>query len=484
MPHCEVIGETLVNIYPPPVTTSLGFDIRDTTSVRHKSRTARPPTACRKARILVVDNDPTTRRLLCSRLGAANYEVESASSEQAALDACGRTHPNLVIADLHIQQIEGIGFLKQLKSRWPALSVIILTAHGTIPEAVRATQCGAFGYLVKPVGKAELLGQVQRAIAASTSPPAADTWRENIVARSELMEDRLQRATGAAASDSPVLITGESGTGKELFARTIHVASARRDNPFIAVSCQTLPEELLEYCLFGSDKGKSPAASMGAFESARGGTLFLEEIGDLPMRLQARVLQALCGGHEHSDHNGHAPGADVRLMCTTSRDIRQLMEQGLFREDLYYRICVLPIEIPPLGRRREDIPLLISHFLEKAAEEHGLEKVYSAKAVQLLTGSDWPGNVRQLFDVVRQNVKLSREKVMTEAYVQKSLGSGSKQVLSYDDARDEFLREYLTKNLQSTAGNVTESARVAKRNRADFYKLLARYRVLPKDFKK
>jgi two-component system response regulator GlrR len=373
--------------------------------------------------------------------------------------------------------MDGLALLKELKSRWPELSVIILTAHGTIPEAVQATQCGAFGFLVKPVGKSELLGQVQRAIAASTFAHIEGDWRADIVSRSQLMEDRLRQANRAAGTDLPIMLTGESGTGKELFARAIHAASARREKPFIAVTCQTMDEHRLEAELFGAT-----APDSGAFRSAQGGTLLLHEIGNLPIGLQVKLVNALHVDHQFEGEN--SARANVRLVCTTSLDLKKLIGSGQFREDLYYRISVLPIEVPPLGRRREDIPLLVSHFLEQATEESGSAKIYSPKAVELLMAAVWPGNVRQLFDLVKQNVALSQGNVMTKDFVQQSLGSYCTPIPSYDDARDEFMREYLVKNMQSTAGNVSKSARLAKRNRTDFYKLLSRYRLLAEDFKR
>jgi two-component system, NtrC family, response regulator GlrR len=473
-----------MNADSPPVTTSLGFDIKEKTSKLRRTAGKLPPADARHASILVVDNDPALRRLLSIRLGAASYNVDSVDGAQAALDACMRSRPNLVITDLRMEPMDGLGLLKELKSRWPEVSVIILTAHGTISEAVQATQCGAFGFLVKPIKKSELLGQVERAIAASTPKYVDDHWRMDIVSRSQLMEERLRQANRAADTDCPVMLTGESGTGRELFARAIHAASARRDKPFVAVACRAAAEDSLDAELFGRESGASDSAAtsvLGAFQLAHGGTLLLHEIGDLPMGLQVKLVDALRDDHESTGKN--RVRSDVRLICTTSDDLRQLIDSGQFREDLYYRIDVLPIEVPPLGRRREDIPLLISHFLQQATEKSGLEKLYSPKAVELLMTADWPGNVRQLFDVVKQNVALSQGNVMTKEFVEQSLGSDSSRIPSYDDARDEFLHDYLVKNLQSTAGNVSKSARLAKRNRTDFYKLLARYRVLAGDSK-
>jgi two-component system response regulator GlrR len=203
----------------------------------------------------------------------------------------------------------------------------------------------------------------------------------------------------------------------------------------------------------------------------------------MPFRLQVRLVEALREVRELGRDTGTAARSDVRLICSTSSDLKLLLANGQFHEDLYYRVSVLPIEVPPLGRRREDIPLLVSSFLEQAAEEGGIGRIYSPKAVQLLVTADWPGNVRQLFDLVKRNVALSQEKVMTEQFVKNSLGSASGQLPSYDDARNQFTRAYLVENLQSTSGNVSKSARLAKRNRTDFYKLLSRYRLQPDEYK-
>jgi two-component system, NtrC family, response regulator GlrR len=472
-----------MNARSPPITTSLGFDVKDRASKLRKNASGPPMVSRHSANILVVDNDPAPLRLLSIRLSAANYGVECVSSAQAALDACTVKRPNLVITDLRMEPMDGLDLLKELKRRWPDLSVIILTAHGTIPEAVRATQCGAFGFLVKPVEKAELLGQVQRAIAATMPTRSEGAWRADIVSRSQLMEDRLKLAGRAAGTDSPVLLTGESGTGKELMARAIHAASARRENPFVVVTCRTSVDGVLKTDLFGHEGASGGATSdLGAFHAAHGGTLLLHEVGHLPLMLQLKLIHALRDDHESTGVN--RARTDARLMCTTSLDLKQMIHDGRFREDLYYRINVLPIEVPPLGRRREDIPLLITHFLGQACGESDPAKMYSPKALELLMTSDWPGNVRQLLDLVKQNVVHSQDSVMTEAFVQQSLGSDSTRMPSFDDARDEFARGYLVKNLQSTEGNVSKSARLAKRNRTDFYKLLTRYRILAEDFKR
>jgi two-component system response regulator GlrR len=470
----------------PIPTTSLGFGImgKPKGSERH-NHGGEGSAPVRKVKVLVVDDDPASRRAIATRLNATTYSVETAEGAQLALDACVRSRPNLVITELRLKDMEGLVFLKELKSRWPQLIVIILTAHGSISEAVQATQNGAFSYLVKPVGKEELLGQVERATAASTFTLTADDWRASIVSRSQLMEDRLALANRAAASEEPVLLTGENGTGKELLARAIHAASVRREMPFIAISCRDMTANELSTVLFGDERdaqsGVGPR-SEGAFQRACGGTLLLEEVGDLPMRLQQALAEAL--SPSSSSRAVGTARAAARLICTTSSDLKAMAASGEFLTNLYYQINILPIEIPPLGRRREDIPLLVSHFLEQATEPGGEKKIYSSRAIELLATTDWPGNVRQLFELVKQNVALSHGKVMTKEFVQKFIG-GSAQVKipTYNEARDEFSRDYLVKNMQQSAGNVTQAARLAKRNRTDFYNLLARYRLHPEDFK-
>jgi two-component system, NtrC family, response regulator GlrR len=452
---------------PKHSAASLGFGIAREApeSPDRRGRTL----SARKPKILIVDPDPALRRLMEARLGTSEYEVQSVDSAQAALDAGVRGRPNLVITDLRLQDMDGIVFLKELKSRWPLLSVIVLTAHGTIAEAVQATQCGAFGYLVKPIEREEFLGQVQRAISASTFNPDDLDLRAKFVSRNQLMQDRLSIANRAASCDVPVLLTGENGTGKELLARAIHAASPRRNAPFVVVVCKGRAPEDLRAELLGSDSQKA------ALQRAQGGTLLLFEVGDLPTDLQIALARELA--------NRSAPRIDARLICTTSHDLQSLAECGVFYRDLLHLINILPIEIPPLGRRREDIPLLVSHFLEQATEAGGQTKIYSPQAIELLATTDWPGNVRQLFELVKQHVALSHGKIMSKEFVQRTLGEQSSSLPAYDEARDKFSRDYLTDHLQRAGGNVTKAARLAKRSRTDFYKLLARHRLDADDFK-
>jgi two-component system response regulator GlrR len=447
---------------------------------------ATPHTPKRKARILVVDDDPGLLRLLTIRLRAENYEVEAVESAALALAATSRFRPELVITDLRMDQMDGIGLLKELQSRYPGLKVIILTAHGTIPDAVHATQLGAFGFLTKPVDKQELLDQVQKALRISGFMDSDEDWRSEIVTRSSLVEEKLSQAHMVAGTDARVLITGESGTGKELLAKAIHNASPRRTKPFVAINCSAMAENLLESELFGHIKGSFTGAvrdHAGLFQAADGGTLLLDEIGDMPMRLQVKLLRVLQENNIRPIGATDAIAVNVRVISATHRDLQQLMMSGQFREDLYYRLNVVHIEMPPLNRRREDIPLLVSHFLAQISNESGVRKIYAPEAVELLATADWPGNIRQLANVVRQNVALSQTPIIPVELVQQSLGGTQSKLPSFDEARDEFTRSYLSQILQITGGNVSQAARLAKRNRTDFYKLLSRHQLTPEDFK-
>lgn len=440
------------------------------------------PQVRRKARILIVDDDPGLLRLLTIRLRAENYDVEAVEGAAPALAATTRFRPDLVISDLRMEPVDGIGLLKELQNRWPGLKVILLTAHGTIPDAVQATQMGAFGFLTKPVDKQELLDQIQRALKISGFSDTTEEWRTGIITRSAVMEERLAQAHMVAGTDARVLIIGESGTGKELLARALHRASPRRDKPFVAASCATTSEEQLDRDLFGGI-GADGKLRPGSLESADGGTLLLDEIGDLPARLQQKLLRALQEEAVRPVGGSESRAFNARVLSTTSRDMGQLTSSGAFREDLFYRLNVVQIEMPPLARRREDIPLLIAHFLSEIAAGTGERKIYPPEALELLATAEWPGNVRQLQNVVRQTAAVSQTPIIPVELVQQALGGAPGRLPSFDEARDEFTRGYLSQILQITGGNVSQAARLARRNRTDFYKLLGRHQLVPEDFK-
>ncbi len=445
------------------------------------------PTTNSKGKILLVDDDPGLLRLLSIRLRAEGYDVEAVESAHLALATLNRFTPDLVITDLRMDKMDGIGLLKELQTRSPGLRVVIITAHGTIPDAVVATQSGAFGFLTKPVDKDELMITVEKALRVSGSADIEEGWASQIITRNQGMKEILQQAKMVAATDARVLITGDSGTGKELLAKAIHNASPRHNKPFVAINCSAMAENLLESELFGHQKGAFTGATRthkGLFQSADGGTLLLDEIGDMPMRLQVKLLRVLQENQVRPVGSTEAVNVDVRVVSATHRDLQQLLREGSFREDLYYRLNVVNIKIPTLDDKRDDIPLLVANFLQIIAQEAGQErKVYAPEAVEMLVTAEWPGNIRQLYNIVRQNVALSRSPVISAELVQQSLGEHAGKLASFTDARDEFTRNYLSQILQITMGNVSQAARLAKRNRTDFYKLLARHELNPDQFK-
>lgn len=441
-----------------------------------------------EGKILLVDDDPGLLRLLSIRLRAEGFDVEAVDSAHKALGSLSSFGPDLVITDLRMDKMDGIELLKELQTRSPGLRVVIITAHGTIPDAVTATQHGAFGFLTKPIDKDELLTLVDRAMQVSGTVEVAEDWAAAIITRNQAMKEVLRQTKLVAATDARVLITGDSGTGKELLAQAIHAASDRKDKPFVAINCSAMAENLLESELFGHEKGAFTGATRthdGLFQAANGGTLMLDEIGDMPMRLQVKLLRVLQENQVRPVGSTKARHIDVRVISATHRNLQDLLTQGRLREDLYYRLNVVNIKLPTLNERREDIPLLVAHFLQVISQDADQErKVYAPEAVEMLVTAEWPGNIRQLFNVVRQNVALSRSPVISAELVQQSLGEHAGKLASFTDARDEFTRNYLSQILQITMGNVSQAARLAKRNRTDFYKLLARHDLNPDSFKR
>nr|WP_297356685.1 sigma 54-interacting transcriptional regulator [uncultured Caldimonas sp.] len=439
------------------------------------------------AHVLVVDDDPDMLRLLSMRLSAAGYRVTAVESAEAALTQVAVERPQLIVSDVQLPGKDGLTLFDEIRARHPALPVILLTAHGTIPDAVEATSRGVFTYLTKPFDGRELLDKIAQALSLSVPAgevsPAQESWREAIVSRSNRMADLLAEAKLVAASDASVLIRGESGTGKELLAQAIHQASARAGRPFVAVNCGAIPEALLESELFGHVKGAFTGAvtnHRGLFQAADGGTLFLDEIGDMPVPLQVKLLRVLQERSVRPVGSAQAVPVDVRILSATHRNLDEAMAEGLFREDLYYRLNVVSLTLPPLAERREDIPLLANHFLAKLALKYGKRlNGFAPDALKALATASWPGNVRQLYNVVEQVCALATTPLVPLALVQRALRVPSVEVVSYAEARHRFEREYLVGLLKLTDGNVADAARLAERNRTEFYRLLQKHGLTP-----
>ncbi len=416
------------------------------------------------AKILIVDDDTDLLALLAMRLEAAGYEVDAVTSAEAALNRLDISRPQLIITDMRMGGMDGMAFFEQVQRTIPTLPVIILTAHGTIPDAVAATQQGVFGYLAKPFDSKTLLAQVAKAVALSplleTSVPTPHAaWRAHIVTHSAAMEDMLNKAQMVAAGDVSVLIQGESGTGKELLAQAIHQASPRRERAFVAVNCAAIPEQLLESELFGHVKGAFTGAvrdHKGLFQTAEGGTLFLDEIGDMPLLLQVKLLRVLQERQVRPVGSTQTIPIDVRIISATHRDLLAEVAAGNFREDLYYRLHVVALTIPLLAQRREDVPLLANYFAQMLAEKyHKIINGYAPEAIELLVNAAWPGNVRQLMNVVEQCVVLSTTPLIPAVLVLDALHKAEEQFGSFEEARKQFERTYLVCVLKITAGNVT-----------------------------
>ena len=452
------------------------------------------------ARILIVDDDPALLRLLGLRLRSEGHEVVETDSGEAALARVDVELPQLLITDLRMGGMDGLRLFEAVHRRHPLLPVLMLTAHGTIPDAVRALQSGVFGYIPKPFEERDLMAEVDRALAAAQAlganvpvdahddgEDAGETWREAILTRSPRMQQVLAEARMVAATDASVLVQGDTGTGKELLARAIHAASRRSEEAFVAVNCGAIAESLVESELFGHTRGAFTGAvrdRAGLFVQAQRGTIFLDEIGDLPLSMQVKMLRALQEREVRPVGGERTVKVDVRVIAASHRRLDAEVAAGRFREDLYWRLNVVHLELPALVQRREDVALLAQHFMATLAQRYGKSVVaFAPGAMELLVAAPWPGNVRQLQNVVEKCVVLATSPLVDRALVQRALAQQSGEVTPLDEARRQFEREYLVQLLKLTAGNVSQAARLAHRNRTDFYALLGRHQLEASSFK-
>jgi len=443
----------------------------------------------KKPQILLVDDDAGLRELITLRLQANGFKVDAVDSGEAALGQLAVTRPDAVLTDMQMSGMDGMALFNAIHARDPSLPVIVLTAHGTIPDAVAATQRGLFGYLTKPYDAPTLIDLLKRATRlAGSSPDAIDnSWRSEIVTASPVMEILLAEARLAAQSDAALLIQGESGTGKELLARAIHRASPRHAKPFVAINCGAIPPELLESELFGHVKGAFTGAGRdhpGLFLSAQGGTVFLDEIGDMPPALQVKLLRVLQECEVRPVGATETRAVDVRILSATHRNLEEAISAAVFREDLYYRLNVVNLMLPPLRERREDIPLLAQHFLIMLTEKyHRRIHGFAPDALDMLSAADWPGNIRQLRNVVEQCCALCTTTTIPATLVSRALRDRPAEILMLAEARSAFERDYLITLLKLTRGQVSEVARLAGRNRTEVYRLLQRHNLTPALFK-
>ena len=452
--------------------------------------TDRPQPA--SAQLLVVDDDQDLLRLLTVRLTAWGYRVSAAASAEEALTRIAIAPPQLVVSDVRLPGKDGLALFEDIHRTHPTLPVILLTAHGTIPDAVQAMSRGVAGYLTKPFDSKELREKIEQALQRSLlrhggEGATGEAWHRGIVYRSHRMATLMEEARVVAASDASVLIRGESGTGKEMLARAIHRASPRAKSPFIAINCGAIPEQLLESELFGHVRGAFTGAVSehgGLFKAANGGTLFLDEIGDMPLSLQVKLLRVLEDRAVRPVGATRTEPVDVRVLSATHRDLEVARAEGTFREDLYYRLDVVTLTLPTLEERREDIPLLATFFIQQLIQKYNKEIVGIApEALEALISAAWPGNIRQLFNVIEQSCALATTSLITLPLIQRALRSPTMEALSYADAKQRFERNYLVQLLKLTDGNVADAARIADRNRTEFYRLLQKYELTPSMFR-
>lgn len=445
----------------------------------------------KRAKVLLVDDEVDLLSLWRLRLESGGYEVAVAGSGEEALALFPVFQPHVVLTDLRMPGMDGLVLYQTIRQQHRAVPIIIITAHGSIPEAVEATRQGVFSFLTKPINGSDLLAEVEKALALSGAQAIGEEregWRQDVVCQSAVMNDLLARTKLVAETDSAVLIRGESGTGKEVLAIALHRASPYRNGPFVPVNSSAVPEKLLEAELFGHLKepwGGETKSHIGLFQFARDGSIFLDEISEMPLQIQVKLLRVLEDRQIRPVGSDQPVPINVRVISSTSQDLDALVRDKKFREDLLYRLNVVTLELPPLRERREDIPLLAEHFLAQLAdEEEGREKRFTREAMQALVQAPWPGNVRQLCNVVENAVILSSTApLISEDLIHDALKQQQSRILPLAEARRQFEQQYLIQLLQTTQGNVSLAARLAQRNRTDFYKLLNRHHIVPAQYK-
>ena len=447
-----------------------------------------------KRRILIVEDDEIFLRPLQRSLEVAAYDVLVAPSGEDAIDLLKREDADLVVTDKRLPGMDGVELVRRLKGEHPDLAVVVMTAYGTIESAVESVRLGAADYLVKPFEVPELLIVVRNAIelsefrAASRATLRRNEERftlRNVLARSRGMQEVFELLRSVAELDTTLLIFGETGVGKELLARSVHFSGPRRDKPFVPVNCAAIPAELFESELFGFRKGAFTSASetrRGHLQMANGGTLLLDEIGEMPLALQSKLLRVIEEKRVSPIGADRPVEVDVRFIATTNKDLQAEVERGAFRRDLFYRLSVMPIRVPPLRERAEDIPLLAQHFLELSARRSKKSvRAIAPEAMQALCRYSWPGNVRELENVIERAVIVSKSDSLNE--VDRFLtGGGQARVdlsLPFRDAKarvvEEFERAYITGVLEAHGGKLTAAAKHADMDPKNFSEKLTRY---------
>lgn len=447
-------------------------------------------------KILVVDDDSNLLEVIKMRLESADYEVVTALREEDAVENAREQSFDLSIVDLQLASRDGISLMEEIHQTQPDIPVIILTAFGSIESAVEAMKRGASSYLTKPFDPRELLFQIEKALESRKLASEIKRLKglledkydfKNIVAKSGKMQNILALVSRIAKIDSTAYIHGESGTGKELIARAIHLGSERKDRPFIAVNCAAIPETLLESELFGYEKGAFTGAvqsSKGLFTEAHEGSIFLDEIGDMPLSIQAKLLRVLQERQFNPVGSNKPIKVNVRVIVATNKDLKDEVKEGRFREDLFYRIHVIPIMLPPLREKKEDIPPLVDYFLKKFGKQMNKKvKGLTPLAMQRLMLHNWPGNVRELENTIEFAMAMTQNDVITEELILPTDRQPPDRLKTLKEAKADFEKSYLIHLLGLSGGNVSRAAELAGKYRADFYNLLKKHDLKPEEFK-
>ena len=446
--------------------------------------------------ILVVDDDRNILNVIQMRLEAEGYRVYKALNSIQAYTFLQDAAVDLALVDLKLNDENGIEIMEEIHKTYPELPVIILTAHGSINSAVDAMKRGAANYLTKPFNYQELQLQIKNCLEKSQLTKEVSTLRnicavqfgfKNIIGKSEGMKRVLEQVAQAAETDSNVHIDGESGTGKELIAKSLHLSGPRKKGPFVAINCAAIPETLLESELFGYKKGAFSGAvsdKKGLFAQAHNGSFFMDEISEMPLPMQSKLLRVLEEREVFPLGGSQTIKVDTRIITASNRNLEQEVEAKNFREDLYYRIHVIRIQLPPLRERKDDIPLLAKHFLKKysAEMEKDIQGITS-HALQKLLRHSWPGNVRELENTIESAVAMAVGSQIDEDLILPKCELENDCIKPLKEARDDFMKNYLLQLVEFTQGNISQAAKLAGKYRADLYELMRRYKLDPSRFR-
>ena len=446
--------------------------------------------------ILIVDDDKNILKVIKMKLESEGFQVASALKAQTALQIAKDEVIDLALLDLKLNGKNGIELMKEIHQINPELPVIILTAYGAINTAVEAMRKGAYSYLTKPFDDNDLLFQIEQCLEKTTISYEVKNLNnivkekygfDNIIGQNGKMKKVMSKISQAAATDSIVHIEGDSGTGKELIAKTLHAASARRDGPFVGINCAAIPDNLMESELFGFEKGAFTGAAKrkkGFFAQAAGGSIFLDEISEMPFPMQAKLLRVIEEREYYPLGSEKTVKVDARIIIASNKDLAKEVENKTFREDLYYRIHVIPIKLPPLKERKESIHLLAKHFLKKYSSKINKDiKGFSKSAMQKLLLHTWPGNVRELENTIECAVALTTKSIIQEDLILQARDIKTGDMKPLKAAKEDFEKNYIIQLFEFTKGNVSKAAKLAGRYRADLYDLLKKYDMKPADFR-